>query len=782
MSKPTPVRAERKSAKKKKIKFNQTMRRKLAGLFAAVVLALICLLVRIVWIGAVEGDRYKKLVLAKTQSQYTTQTLAYKRGNIIDRNGTVLAASEKRYHVILDCKAVNSSSSYINPTVAALTACFDVSEEKVRNLLMADETKSSSYQILLRDISIEDKQKFTAYKSGENEALSDDERKSRGYIRGVWFEEHYTRQYPLGDLAGEVLGFVYSDNHANWGIEGYYNNTLSGTDGRRYSYWNSEAEIEQTIVDAVDGCSLTTTLDSNIQKVCEDVIKQFESVYKNGPFSSTEAARNIGVVIMDPNTGGILAMASNKNYDPANPFDETIRRYYPAEQAEAIINASETEDNGRKKEILSQIWRNFCISDTYEPGSVFKPVTVAGALENAAAADGDTFVCDGSETVVGVKIKCANTEGHGEETLLEVIQNSCNDAIMQIGSKLGVDAFCRTQQNFGFGQRTGIDMSGEAAGIVRAADTMGSVELATSSFGQGFNCTMVQEIAAISSIVNGGNYYQPHVVSQITAPNGSVQQTLDGILVRQTVASDVAAYVKSYMKASVDSGTSQYAKVDGYSMGGKTGTSQKVPRGNGKYLDSFIGFAPYDNPQVVIYVVVDEPNVAEQADNRYPQWIARDILRDVLPYLGIYPDEASNPDNQYLKKDFNNPTGDEVLTTAWETESQTEAAEDTDTYYYDDEGDRRNSAGHMVDQEGYLINSDQLYVDENDNVIDASQKIKAGQKVASGENKKNIGSANADTTADTNVPEPQGTENASNTSGGNTKETEGYTNKEAGLE
>ena len=408
----------------------------------------------------------------------------------------------------------------------------------------------------------------------------------------------------------------------------------------------------------------------------------------------------------------------------------------------------------------------------------------------------------------GIRIKCSNTEGHGEQTLCDVIRNSCNDAIMQIGQKLGVDRFCKYMKLFGFGSRTGLDLSGEAAGIIGDAETMGQVDLATASFGQGFTCTMVQEAAALASVINGGSYYRPHVVQNILDSGGNVKKTFDRILMKQILSDDVSDMLRQYMKESVESGTSRYAKVDGYSMGGKTGTAQKIPRGNGKYIVSWIGFVPAANPKAVIYCIVDEPNVLDQADNRFPQWISRDILRQMLPYLGIYPDEPSDPADEYLYMDFDNPTGKKVITSAYEvtqgddegetaegaeaagTEGQTDEEAEPESYIadIDEDGNLLNADGHFIDGEGYLINDDLEYVDENDNVIDAQYRIRAGEKskAPGSSGAANLPAArvspNADTVADTNVPEPQGNENEANTAGGNTLQTYGYTNEEAGFE
>ncbi len=765
------------------------MRRKLAGLFVVVVLALVCLLIRITYINAVSGKEYRKMVLMNSQQQYSSTTLAYKRGDILDRNGSVLATSEKKYNVILDCSVVGSNEAYVEPTISALMELFDADELTLRHLLSDEKTKNSQYQVVREKVSVDEKQAFDQYKAGASDkTLSDEERKERANVRGVWFEEEYVRVYPRGSLAGDVLGFVYDHDKADWGLEGYYNNTLRGADGRKYGYFGSDTEIEQTIVEPKDGDTIRTTLDANVQAVAEDVIARFEEIYRTGPYSQTTAAKHIGVVVMNPKSGAVLAMANNEQYNPNTPRDLT-----------GYLTQSEIDSMSeeQKAERLNRIWRNFCVSDAYEPGSVFKPVTVSSALECGALSGSEKFVCDGYEAVSGVHIKCSNNEGHGEETLLDVIRNSCNDGLMQIGAKLGVGEFSRYQKMFGFGSRTGIDVSGEAAGIIGEADTMGQVDLATASFGQGFTCTMIQEAAAISAVVNGGNYYRPHFMGSIESGSGKAGRSFDRVLMEEVLSPDVSEALRSFMKASVDDGTSVYAKVDGYSMGGKTGTAQKIPRGNGKYIVSWVGFVPFDDPQVVIYCIIDEPNVADQADNRFPQWVARDILREILPYLGIYPDEAPDSTNEYLSMDFNNPTGDRVITSAMELDeeagdlegtAQEEEDEEPKSYIasIDEDGNLLNADGHFIDAEGYLINDDLLYVDENDNVVDEAFKIRAGEKsrapkAGAEENEEDLGTPTADTVADTNVPEVQGTENAADTAGGNTLETDGYTNEEAGL-
>ena len=323
-------------------------------------------------------------------------------------------------------------------------------------------------------------------------------------------------------------------------------------------------------------------------------------------------------------------MASQDNYDLNNPNDLTS--IYSKEEIAAMSDEEISEN-------LSAMWSNYCVTEAYEPGSVIKPIVMASGLECGAFGEEQHFVCDGGQSFgQSVYIKC--TGAHGDEALMDVIANSCNDGMMQVGAKMGIEKFTESQSLFNFGTRTDIDLPNEGTGIIHGADTMGPVDLACSAFGQGFTCTMLQEIAAMCSVVNGGNYYQPHVVSKILNSDGSVSKTINPTLLKQTLSAGISKDIRSYMQASVQYGTSRYSKVEGYSSGGKTGTAEKLPRGNKKYLVSFIGFAPVENPRIVCYVIVDEPNADRQDNSAYPQYIAQAIMSEVLPYLNVAPDET----------------------------------------------------------------------------------------------------------------------------------------------
>ena len=415
------------------------------------------------------------------------------------------------------------------------------------------------------------------------------------------------------------------------GVENSYNSVLNGTNGREYGYLNSDSNFEKTVIDAQNGNDVTLTIDANIQKIVEDKIAAFEEEYRDAAREGA-GSKHVGVIVMNPQNAEVLAMANYPNYDSSNPRD--LSAYYTQEEIDAM-------DDDAELDALNQLWSNFCITYTYEPGSTVKPFTVACGLDTGTLDPNRTFICDGYETISGHDIHCVNTNGHGLETVEDALKNSCNDALMQMSYDIGPENFSKYQQIFGFGTKTNIDLPGEARtdSLIYTEDQLSTINLATNSFGQNFNVTMVQVASAFCSIINGGNYYQPHVVKKITDENGNVIQEDNGTLLKKTVSSSTSELLKQYLYATVSDGTGKYAKVPGYSMGGKTGTAQKLPRGQGNYLVSFIGFAPVDNPQLLVYVVVDEPNAEEEFHSTFAQEIAKGIFEETLPYLNIYPDE-----------------------------------------------------------------------------------------------------------------------------------------------
>ena len=732
-------------------KINHQMRGKLVGLFAVVLLALVALLGRITYINATSGKKYKKQVFTQAQQKYESSTLPAKRGDIYDRNGNILATSQKVYSVIFDCKTVNSDEDYIEPTVRALKEVLGLDEDKIRSLLSAEATRNSQYQILKKQLSMDEKKAFEEYASpGEDSELTDAQKAERKNVKGVWFEEDYLRNYPFNDLACDTIGFTLSRDTADVGLESYYNSTLMGTDGRQYGYINDNADVEQTIIDPKDGQSIVTTLDVGAQQIVEK--------YVNG-FKESMGAKNIGVIVMKPSTGEIIAMDGGDRYDLNDP--RNLSGLYSDEQISAMSDKDTVE-------ALNAMWSNFCVTETYEPGSVVKPIVMSGALEKGKISESDTFVCDGGQ-LFGANgdtyIKCAVwPDAHGTEALRDVIANSCNDAMMQIAAKMGTEQFLKAQSLFNFGSRTGIDLPNEGSGVIHTEETMGETELACSAFGQGFTCTMLQEINAMCSVINGGSYYQPHLVSEIRDSSGSTVKKFDPILMKQTVSSEISADIRTYMQASVQEGTSATSKVQGYSSGGKTGTAEKLPRGNGKYLVSFITFAPVDDPQVLMYVVVDEPKAEEQADSKYPQYIAQGILSELLPYLNVAPDESED--------------GSVPETELWEgfkghLVDVSGSSVDEQGNLVDGSGNRVDLEGNRIDENGYLLNENGEHkLDDNGQYIMSEHIITSSSST---------GSSLKEAISDTNVPAPP-EEDESDTVENNDMESEGITNEEAGLD
>ena len=615
---------------KKIAKFSKKMQKKLVVLFVIIALLLLGLIVRLMYIEHTSGKKYEKKVLS--QQKYDSTVIPYQRGNITDCKGTILATSVDVYNVILDCKVLNSDSADIDPTIDALITCFpQLNETDLRNLI-TDKPKSQ-YNVLAKKLSYEEIQAFEDMQAAEKEASdkksSDAEKK--GKINGVWFEKEYQREYPYGSLASAVVGFTTSGNLGMNGVENSYNSVLNGTNGREYGYLNSDSNFEKTVIDAQNGNDVTLTIDANIQKIVEDKIAAFEEEYRDAAREGA-GSKHVGVIVMNPQNAEVLAMANYPNYDSSNPRD--LSAYYTQEEIDAM-------DDDAELDALNQLWSNFCITYTYEPGSTVKPFTVACGLDTGTLDPNRTFICDGYETISGHDIHCVNTNGHGLETVEDALKNSCNDALMQMSYDIGPENFSKYQQIFGFGTKTNIDLPGEARtdSLIYTEDQLSTINLATNSFGQNFNVTMIQVASAFCSIINGGNYYQPHVVKKITDENGNVIQEDNGTLLKKTVSSSTSELLKQYLYATVSDGTGKYAKVPGYSMGGKTGTAQKLPRGQGNYLVSFIGFAPVDNPQLLVYVVVDEPNAEEEFHSTFAQEIAKGIFEETLPYLNIYPDE-----------------------------------------------------------------------------------------------------------------------------------------------
>ncbi len=626
-------------------KLNRTMRTKLFCLFLALILLLLVLIGRLMYIEYKSGDTYTKKVLSL--QSYDSKTLPFQRGDIVDSKGTVLATSVAVYNLILDCSVMNSREEYVEPTLDALTECFPeldraTLEEQIK------ENPKNPYLKLQKKLSYDQIQVFIE----KRDARDEDGNLINPYIKGVWFETEYQRNYPMGSMASSVIGFTSAGNVGTTGLENYYDDVLNGVNGREYGYLNADNDLQKTVIPAEDGDTLYTSIDANVQAIVEKKIKEFSDAYSNNARPGL-GAEEIAVIIMNPNNGEIIAMANYPSFDLNNPRD--LSSLYSQEQIDAM-----TED--QQMDELNKLWQNYCVTATYEPGSVQKPFTVACGLETGTVTRDMTFMCDGGEMFGGQKVRCVNRSGHGVETVETALMDSCNDALMQMSYRIGAKNFLEYQSIFGFGQKTGIDLPGEAntSTLLYTLDNIKPVDLATNSFGQNYNCTMIQMASAFSSLINNGNYYKPHVVTKIADADGNVKQTFDPVLLKQTVSETTSETLKDYMYNVVQSGTGGTAKVDGYSMGGKTGTAQMYDenthlRKEGAYLVSFMGYVPNDDPQIVIYCVVKEPNTDNQPHSYYAQNIVREILEEALPYMNIYPDEELTGRNADLGICGNNP-------------------------------------------------------------------------------------------------------------------------------
>lgn len=628
-------------------KFTIKMQKKLVVLFIAVLLAFAGLFYQLYRISRDNGEQYKKQVLS--QQRYDSTTIPYKRGTILDANGSVLATSEKVYNVILDSVAISEKEEYLEPTLSALQREFGIDTASIRDYIEKNK-ETSRYHVLAKRLSYSEISDFLDMQNEEG-----------SQIKGIWFDEEYKRVYPGNSLACDVIGFTTADNRGNYGLEEYYNDVLSGIPGREYGYLNDDSDLERKTIAAEDGNSLVTTIDANIQSIVEKYLLKFNEEYKDN-FHPGNGAENVGCIIMKVDSGEILAMANYPNFDLNDTRNTDALMGMPLldekgnKTGEYLTeeNMDVLDDEEMLYQHLDALWKNYCISSTYEPGSVAKPFTVAAGVESGKITGTETYNCEGSLEIGGWPIRCHNRYGDGLLTVQEGIERSCNVVMMKIGQAMGTDTFVKFQHIFNFGLKTNIDLQGEArtASLIYTKDTMGSTEMATNTFGQSFNVTMIQMITGFCSLINGGYYYEPHMVSKIVSPSGATVQNIEPRVLKQTISEDTSDMIREYCNTVVtgEHGTGKTARPAGYMIGGKTGTAETLPRKNGQYVVSFMGYAPADDPQIAIYVVVDRPNVQYQDDAKFATRIVRGILTEVLPYMGIFmTEELSDSEREELE-------------------------------------------------------------------------------------------------------------------------------------
>lgn len=562
------------------------------------------LLFKIYRINSKDGDRYRKEALS--QQSYTNTVLNYQRGDVKDRNNTTLAVSVRKYDLVLEPRTLGKDEKKKQATVDAIAKTFGVASSVVEEVIQKKPNSMYEHIDGLKELPAKKVDKFKKQIKKER-------------LEGVWFEEVYKRNYPLKTVGASIIGFMNSNNQGTYGVEEQYNSVLNGTTGREYGYFDSNMNLQRTIKEAKDGNSVVLTIDANVQKIIEDEIADFQ---KNGT-----GAKTIAMMVMNPKNGEILAMASNSTFDLNDP--QNLASMY-SEQKIAAMTDKEKNEN------LLSMWSNFCVGSAYEPGSTFKPFTIAAALDENIISGKSTFQCNGVKKVADREIHCSNRNGHGMLDLRHALMESCNAALMDIGLGLGRNKFSKYNKLYGFGQRTGVDLPGETSGLIHTKEELNPVELATSSFGQTQTVTMVQMLSGFSSLINGGNYYQPHLVKEIQNSNGDVVKTIDPVVVKRTTSEDTSSKLRSYLKSTVEEGTAAPAQVKGYSIGGKTGTAEKRPVSAKKYLVSFIGCEPAEDPEVAYYVIIDEPHVKDQAHSAYATEFSSKVMKRVLPFLGQY--------------------------------------------------------------------------------------------------------------------------------------------------
>ena len=645
--------------KVKKIKrLTDQMRGKLILVFIGIICLFFILAVRLTYWTVNKGSEFETKVLG--QQKHDSSVIPFERGKIYDRNGNILATNEKIYTLVLEPKNILlRKKKYETTTINALHEYFGFSKKNLKKVIEGN--KDSYYVVYKKNMTYDEVAKFQKFLDMADDSMkgvSDTKKEkieSARQVKGISFEEDYKRIYPYNSLACRILGFTSSGNVGNWGIEQSYNEQLNGVNGRAYYYFNEELDQEQTVKEAKNGNSVVSTIDMQIQKIIEEKLNDFDS--KIG-------SKVTNILVMDPQNGEILGMASSNPYDLNEPMDEKkllslysqseideMKAYTQEKEAEEAseeesgeesseeTTEQEDKDTEKKKTIYDafyELWRNAIISDTNEPGSTYKPFTVATGLESGALTGNENYFCTGSLMVGKRNIGCSHV--HGNITLKDAVAKSCNVAMMNIAFNEGAETFYNYQNLFGFGRSTGIDLPGEAETknlVYNASNYSNSVTLATNAFGQNFNCTMMQMAAGFCSLINGGNYYRPHIVKQIQNDGGDVVKDVGKEVLRKTVSEETSASIRSYMQQTVENGTGTKAQIEGYTIGGKTGTAEKIPRNKKDYYVSFIGFTPVEKPELLVYVTIDEPNVSFQANAGLAVELEKSCMEEIVNVLGI---------------------------------------------------------------------------------------------------------------------------------------------------
>ena len=563
-------------------------RKKLVLMIVAILMVCILECVRLGVIMTAKSEYYMQKADELHQRE---RRIKAKRGRILDRNGEILAANE----VVCTVSVIHSQIEDEDKVIKVLAGELDMDVEEVTKKVK----KVSAMEYIKTNVAKDIGDAIREYD-----------------LPGVKIDEDYKRVYPYNELASKVLGFTGADNQGILGLEAKYDTYLSGTNGQILTLSDAGGiEIKGSREDRilpVDGQDLYTTLDVNIQKYATQLA--WETMVK-------KEAKQVSIIVMRPDNGEILAMANVPEYNLNSPYE---LNYEPDEE----------EAQKDKMDLLNNMWRNFCINDTYEPGSIFKTVTATAALETGVVGLNDSFTCSGATVVSDRRIRCHKTTGHGTQDFTHTVYNSCNPAFVEWGRRVGTDNMYLYMGKLGLLAKTGIDLSGEAGTIIHKQENVGAVELATMSFGQSFQITPVQMLRAVSAIVNGGRLVTPHFGLYTGSSDGSVVNEFAYSTQDEAISSQTSETMKKILEGVVSEGGGTKAYIDDYSIGGKTATSQKLPRGSGKYISSFIGFAPADNPQVIAMCLIDEPTGVYYGGTIAAP-VVKTLYENILPYIGI---------------------------------------------------------------------------------------------------------------------------------------------------
>lgn len=570
------------------------MKKKLLFVLFSIQLFVLVLIGRVIYIQTVKADELQKMAY---EQQTRDRLISPDRGSILDRNGTGIAVTETVNAISVIPAQIKDKDYVSNYLSEVLEMEYDEVFEKVNQkvALVRIKTKVDS------EIAMEIRKKD---------------------IEGIVVDEDVKRIYPYSNIASQVIGFVGKDNQGIIGLEAKYDEYLKGEEGKILTLTDSkglEVDSTQERIAPIDGYNLVTSIDIIIQQYAEQTIKK--------AVESKKAQKGI-IIVLNPQNGEIYAMANYPNFDSNNPF---------------VINDSEllsiwdTLSEKEQNDALNQMWRNTAINDTYEPGSTFKTVTSAASLEEGVVTPESTFFCNGYHIAGDRMIKCWRyPRTHGAQTFVQGVQNSCNPVFMELGERLGAEKFYEYMDKFGFNEKTGIDLSGEAVGIMHKLENVGPVELATMSFGQSFQITPLQLLRAVSSMVNGGYLITPHIGCKITDNEGNVIKELEYGENEKILSDKTSEQMKVILESVVSEGTGNKAYIPGYRIGGKTATSEKLPRRSGKYIASFLTFAPAENPQVMAIVLIDEPQ-GTYYGGTVAGPVMQELLLNILPYMGIEP-------------------------------------------------------------------------------------------------------------------------------------------------